>query len=114
MSAHIVPLRIYILIFGALIALTGITTWVAFMDLGRWNTIAALVIAATKMMLVILYFMHLRYSHGLTRIVVLASFMFVALLIGLTLTDTLTRSWTPSPSGWEDSVVFSASPPHAP
>ena len=100
MSGHIVPLRIYILIFSALIILTGVTTYVATVDLGRWNTIVALSIAVTKMMLVLLYFMHLRYSHGLPRVVVLASFMFLALLIGITLTDALTRSWTPNPDGW--------------
>ena len=81
----------------------SITTYVATVDLGRWNTIVALSIAVTKMMLVLLYFMHLRYSHGLTRVVVLASFMFLALLIGITLTDALTREWTPSPEGWGSS-----------
>jgi cytochrome c oxidase subunit 4 len=100
MSEHIVPVRIYILIFAALIVLTGVTTWVAFHDFGRWNTVVALAIAVTKMMLVILYFMHLRYSPGLTRMVVLVSVMFLALLIGITLTDALTRSWTPSPDSW--------------
>ena len=111
MSGHIVPLRIYISIFGALIILTGVTTYAAFVDLGRWNTIAALAIAVTKMMLVLLYFMHLRYSHGLTRVLVLASFMFLALLIGITLTDALTRSWTPNPDSWGSSSATSPSKP---
>lgn len=114
MSGHIVPVRIYVLIFVALIVFTGVTTWVAFHDLGRWNTIVALGIAVTKMMLVILYFMHLRYSHGLTRIVVLASFMFLAILIGLTLSDSLTRSWTPSPDSWGSSSATMPSSPGNP
>ena len=114
MSGHVVPLRIYFLIFGALIVLTGVTTWVAFLDLGRWNTIVALAIAVTKMMLVILYFMHLRYSHGLTRVVVLASFLFLAILISITLTDALTRSWTPSPDGWGGSSATLPSLPGNP
>ena len=114
MSAHIVPLRIYILIFVALIVLTGVTTWVAFIDLGRGNTIVALAIAVTKMSLVILYFMHLRYSPGLTRMVVLASFFFLAILIGLTSTDALTRSWTPSPGSWGSSSATAPSSPAKP
>jgi cytochrome c oxidase subunit 4 len=114
MSGHIVPLRIYVLIFAALIALTGVTTWVAFHDLGRWNTIVALAIAVTKMTLVILYFMHLRYSHGLTRMVILASLMWLAILISLTMGDALTRSWTPSPDGWGSSTAASPSSPGNP
>ena len=114
MSGHIVPLRIYVLIFLALIVLTGVTTWVAFVDLGPWNTIVALAIAVTKMTLVILYFMHLRYGHGLTRLVVLASFMFLAILIGLTMADSLTRSWTPSPDSWGSSSASSPSSPGNP
>ena len=114
MSGHIVPLRIYVLIFVALIVLTGVTTWVAFVDLGRWNTIVALAIAVTKMTLVILYFMQLRYSQGLTRLVVLASFMFLAILIGLTTVDALTRSWTPSPDGWGSPAATSPNSPGHP
>jgi cytochrome c oxidase subunit 4 len=114
MSGHIVPLRIYILIFATLIVLTGVTTWVAFVDLGQWNTVVALTIAVTKMMLVILYFMHLRYGSGLTRMVVLASFMFLAILIGLTLSDALTRSWTPNPDSWGSSSATSPSWPGNP
>lgn len=114
MSGHVVPLRIYILIFVTLIVLTGVTTWVAFHDLGRWNTVVALAIAVTKMMLVMLYFMHLRYGTGLPRIVVLASFMFLAVLIGLTMSDALTRSWTPNPDSWGSSSATSPSSPGNP
>jgi cytochrome c oxidase subunit 4 len=114
MSGHIVPLRLYVFIFAALIVLTGVTTAAAFFDLGRGNTIVALTIAATKMMLVLLYFMHLRYSHGLTRIVVLASFIFLAILIGLTMSDILTRGWTPSPNGWQAPAAALPSAPGNP
>ncbi len=113
MSGHIVPVRIYILIFLTLIVFTGVTTWVAFIDLGRWNTVVALAIAVTKMMLVILYFMHLRYSPGLTRIVILASFLWLAILISLTMADVLTRGWTPNPAGWDSSSGASADSPAA-
>jgi cytochrome c oxidase subunit 4 len=100
MSEHIVPVRIYIAVFLALLILTGLTTWVAFIDLGSMNTVAALAIAVTKMLLVILFFMHVKYSPGLTRLVVLAGFFWLAILVALTLADELTRGWTPKPESW--------------
>jgi cytochrome c oxidase subunit 4 len=54
---------------------------------------------------VILFFMHVRYSPHLTRIVVVAGFFWLAILITLTLSDFRTRQWTPNPSGWETSAV---------
>ena len=107
-SGHIVPLGLYIAIFVTLLVLTGVTTAVAFVDLGRWNTVVALAIAVSKMALVILYFMHLRYSANLTRIVLLASFLWLGILISLTLGDFLTRHWTPSPEGWGSSSAPSS------
>jgi len=106
MSHHIVPIKVYVLIFGGLLAFTALTTGVAFVDLGAFNTVVALAIAVTKAILVILFFMHVRYSPHLTRIVVLAGFFWLAILITLTLSDFRTRSWTPSPSGWQTSTVF--------
>jgi len=100
MSEHIVPVRIYIAVFLALLILTGLTTWVAFIDLGSMNTVAALAIAVTKMLLVILFFMHVKYSPGLTRLVVLAGFFWLAILVALTLADELTRGWTQKPETW--------------
>jgi len=104
MSEHVVPVKRYVLIFASLLALTTLTTGVAFLDLGPLNTVAALAIAVTKMVLVILFFMHLRYSPRLTKIVLVAGFFWLVLLIGLTLTDYLTRQWTPGPSGWESTT----------
>ena len=106
MSQHVVPVRIYISVFVALIALTALTTGVAFINLGRLNTDAALTIAVAKMLLVILFFMHVRYSSGLTRIVIVAAFLWLAILLSLTLSDVLTRHWSPIPSGW--STAFTA------
>jgi cytochrome c oxidase subunit 4 len=100
MSQQIVPLKTYVLVFVSLIGLTLLTTAVAFVDLGAINTVAALVIAFCKMLLVILFFMHLRHSGGLVRIVLLAGFFWLALLIGLTMSDYRTRSWTPAPDAW--------------
>ena len=104
MSQHIVPLKTYVLVFVGLIGLTLLTTGVAFIDLGALNTVAALVIAFCKMLLVILFFMHLRHSGGLVRIVLLAGFFWLALLIGLTMTDYRTRGWTPAPDAWSNSA----------
>jgi len=106
MSGHIVPVRTYLGIFLALLALTALTTAVAFVDLGRWNTVAALAIAVAKMLLVILFFMHLKYNSGLTRLILAAGFFWFAILVALTLSDELTRNWTPPPHSWGALLPF--------
>jgi cytochrome c oxidase subunit 4 len=104
MIGHIVSKKFYFLIFAALIALTVLTTGVAFIDLGKGNTVAALAIAVCKASLVALFFMHLRWSSGLLRLVLLSAFVWFAILVTLTLGDELTRRWTPDPSGWESQI----------
>jgi cytochrome c oxidase subunit 4 len=93
MSDHIVSAKLYVAIFLALMALTGITVAVAFFDLGRMNDVVALTIAVTKATLVILFFMHVRYSTPLTWVVVASGFFWLAVLIGLTMSDYVSRSW---------------------
>lgn len=88
---HVVSPGLYVAIFLALMALTAITVGVAFLNLGPFNTLVALLIACTKMMLVVLYFMHVRYSSRLTWAVVGAGFFWLALLLLLTLSDYVTR-----------------------
>jgi cytochrome c oxidase subunit IV len=105
MSPHVVSARVYVGVFVALLFLTGLTTAVAFVDLGALNTVVALAIAVAKMLLVILFFMHVRNSSGLTRIVILAGFFWLAILLTLTLSDVLTRQWTPRPSAWDASEI---------
>ena len=100
MTGHIVSKKVYFLVFGALLALTALTTGVAYLDLGKGNTVVALAIAVTKATLVALFFMHLRWSSGLLRLVLLAAFVWFAILVVLTLSDFLTRQWIPMPSGW--------------
>jgi cytochrome c oxidase subunit 4 len=100
MSNQIEPVKTYVLVFAGLIGLTLLTTAVAFIDLGSFNTVVALVIAFSKMLLVIFFFMHLRHSGGLVRIVLLAGFFWLALLIALTMSDYRTRNWTHSPEAW--------------
>jgi cytochrome c oxidase subunit IV len=106
MSEHIVPVRTYVLVFGCLIVLTSLTTAAAFVDLGAMNTVVALCIAVCKMLLVILFFMHVKYLPALTKIVVVAGFFWLAILLALTLGDVLTRHWSPTPSGWESSAIL--------
>lgn len=93
MSEHIVSKKLYYVIFGALMVLTGLTVWVANIDLGseKLNTVVALAIAMTKAMLVVLYFMHVRYSSRLTWVVVAGGFLWLVIMIGLTLSDYLSR-----------------------
>ena len=93
MAEHIVSRTTYLGIFSALIALTFVTVLVAKTDLGKWNVVVALAIAVSKAMLVILYFMHIKYSKKLTQVVVAAGFLWLLLLLGLTLSDFLTRDW---------------------
>ena len=100
MSEHIVSVKLYLGIFVALLCLTALTTGVAYIDLGAFNTVAALAIAVVKMMLVILFFMHVKYSGRLIQVFILAGALFLAILITLTLADELTRHWSPTPTGW--------------
>ncbi|HEY7913409.1 MAG TPA: cytochrome C oxidase subunit IV family protein [Blastocatellia bacterium] len=91
MSEHIVSRKIYFAIFGALMVLTLITVLVARVDLGVLNNIVALTIAVLKATLVVLYFMHVRYSSRLTWVFVIAGLFWLGILIALTLSDYLTR-----------------------
>jgi cytochrome c oxidase subunit 4 len=91
MSEYVTPVRTYLVIFLALMALTAITVAIAFLELGPFNDIAAMGIAITKACLVILYFMHVRHSSRLTKVVVVAGFLWLLFLIGFTMSDYLTR-----------------------
>jgi cytochrome c oxidase subunit 4 len=99
MSEHIVSKTIYFLIFGALMVLTVVTYWVALYDFGAWNVVIALAVAVTKAVLVVLFFMHVRYSTRLTKIVVIAGFFWLAILVTLTLSDYFTRPGTSGVGG---------------
>lgn len=90
---HVVARKVYFAVFATLMVFTAVTVTVAFKDLGPWNTIVALGIAVTKATLVILYFMHVRYSDRLTRIVIAAGFFWFGILVVLALSDYLSRPW---------------------
>lgn len=101
MSDHIVPLKVYYAVFAALMVLTVITVLVAFFDFGVLNDVVAMAIAGSKALLVILYFMHVRYGNRLTWIFASAGFVFLAILLAFTLSDYLSRGWQfqPDPAG---------------
>jgi cytochrome c oxidase subunit IV len=95
MTTHIVSPKVYFGVFVTLLALTALTTFVAFFNLGALNTVVAMTIAVGKALLVLLFFMHVRYSERLVWVFVIAGFFWLAILIVLTMSDVLTRT-TPS------------------
>ena len=104
-GVHIVPVRTYLLVFVALMIGTALTTGAAYVDLGRWNTVVALAIATTKMLLVVLFFMHVKYATGLTRVAILAGFFWLGIMVALSCSDELTRHWEIVPQGWGGMIV---------
>ena len=95
--SHIASVKSYVGIFLALMVLTTITVLVAYVNLGELNKVVALGIASVKATLVILYFMHVKYSSRLTKLVVVSGFFFLFILLGLTMTDYASREWVPVP-----------------
>jgi cytochrome c oxidase subunit IV len=93
MSSHTVPTRVYYLIFAILMICTALTVAIAFVDLGPFNVVAALIIAVFKATLVVLFFMHVKYSTRLTWVVVAGSVFWLGILLALTMGDYLTRPW---------------------
>jgi len=105
-TEHIVPVRTYIGVFIALMIGTALTTGVAYIDLGRWNTVAALAIAVAKMLLVVLFFMHVKYYPGLTRIIIIGAFFWLGIMICFSMADELTRGWEYNPEPWNPSLIL--------
>jgi cytochrome c oxidase subunit 4 len=98
MSGHVSPLKVYLGIFLALMVLTAVTIAVAYVDLGQFNKLVALGIASFKATLVVLYFMHVKYASRLTKLVVVSGFFFLAILLGLTMSDYGSRTWVNPPA----------------
>jgi cytochrome c oxidase subunit 4 len=99
MMPPIVLRRVYCWVYGALLALTLLTIGVAYLDLGPLNVVVALGIAIGKTLLVMLFFMHLRYSSRLTWVIAGAGVFWLAYLLIFTLSDYFTRGWLPV-AGW--------------
>jgi cytochrome c oxidase subunit IV len=92
MTEHIVSAKTNIAVWLALLVLTGLTAGIAFVDLGPLNTVVALVIATVKALLVVLIFMHVKYtSEKLVKVVMISAIFFLLLLLGLSLADYSTR-----------------------
>ena len=100
MSEHIVPVRIYLMIFAALLVGTALTVAAAFYDFPwRFNTVVALTIATVKATLVVLYFMHVRYSIRLVWVIIASALFWMAILFALNLSDYFTRGWLSTQTG---------------
>lgn len=91
MTEHIDSVKTYALVFAGLIFATVATTAVAFVNLGPFSVVVALAIAVCKMLLVALFFMHVRHSTRLTRLVILGGLLWLGILIFMTLADITTR-----------------------
>ena len=96
--AHIVPLRVLLGVFAALLALTFVTVAATWFDAGGWALLIALGIATVKASLVALYFMHLRYDNPFYAVVFLAALLFLAVFLSLTLLDTF--QYQPEVENW--------------
>jgi len=86
-AGHISPISLYITIFLALMVLTGVTVGAAYVDLGQFNFLVAMIIAVFKASLVVWYFMHVKYQSKLTKLTVATGLFFLAILLGLMLVD---------------------------
>ena len=93
LNAGSASLPSYLGVFAALLVLTAVTVAVAYVDLGPLNTIVAMAIAVAKGLLVMLFFMHLRGSEKLVWLYAAAGFVWLALLIALTMSDIVSRTW---------------------
>lgn len=100
MSHPVVPVKLYVGVFLALITLTITTVAVSKIDLGEYNFIAAMTIAVVKGTLVVLFFMHVKQSSSMTKLVVAAGFFWMAILFVFVLSDYLSRGWLPVGRWW--------------
>lgn len=97
MSEHIVGVKIYVGVFLALMVFTALTVAAAFINLGAFNAVVALTIAVIKAVLVVLFFMHVRYSSKMVMVLVIAGFFWMGILFVLTMSDYISRVWSSYP-----------------
>jgi cytochrome c oxidase subunit 4 len=94
MSEHIVSVKVYLMIFAALMTGTALTVWAGLQDFpGPLNVVIALTIAVIKATLVVLYFMHVRYSSRLIWVIFASALFWMGILFALTFSDYWTRGW---------------------
>ena len=94
---HVVPISTYLLVFFALMILLVLTLAAAAVDLGPLNIVIAVSIALIKAVLIVLYFMHVKFSSRLIQIFVSSAFIWLAILFVLALSDYVSRGWLPVP-----------------
>jgi cytochrome c oxidase subunit 4 len=92
-EVHIVSPMIYLVIAGCLLILTAATTAISYIELGEFNAVVALAIAVLKATLVVLFFMHVKYSSRLTKLTVASGLFTFLVLITMTMTDYISRAW---------------------
>jgi cytochrome c oxidase subunit IV len=100
MNDHIIPPSLYIKVWAALLLMLGGTIALAYVPMGWFNTFVAVTIAFAKAILIVLFFMHVRYKGKLIRVFVCAGLFWLGILFALTLGDYFTRSWLPQPTVW--------------
>ena len=101
MTTHVVNVKTYVFILICLLVLTVATTEIAKIDLGVFNGVVAMAISALKTSLVVLFFMHMKWSPNWLRVVASIGLLWLFLLVALTMNDYVTRTWTYVPHGWE-------------
>ena len=97
MTEELTPVRTYVMVAFALVVLTLATIGASYLPLGPWHSAVALAIAAAKALLVVLFFMNVRRSGPVTKIVIIVALFWFGILVMGTLDDYLTRSWLSLP-----------------
>jgi cytochrome c oxidase subunit IV len=92
-AGHVAPKSLYYIIFLALMVGTALTVAAAFVDMGAFNNVIMLTIACTKALLVVLFFMHVRWSSRLTWVIAASGFVWLLIMFGFTLADYMSRGW---------------------
>ena len=88
---HHVPYKVYFIVWGALLVLTAVTVGVSYVDMKNVTVLTAMLIAATKSMLVVLYFMHIRFEKPLFSVMILATMLTYGIFVALTFVDYVNR-----------------------
>ncbi len=96
MSEPIIPAKVYFKTWGALLVLLLLTTGAAYVNLGRFNLLLALAIAITKAVLIVLFFMHIKWSSRILHLAAFAGILWLAIMLAFTLGDYITRGWVPN------------------
>ena len=109
-AGHVSPISLYVTIFLALMVLTAVTVGAAYVNLGRFNFLVAMIIAVFKASLVVWYFMHVKYQSRLTKLTVATGLFFLAVLLGLMLVDYGSKGFVPMPPPIDSESVIGGSP----